>query len=272
MRIHALTTGTVRLKRAFLHARQDWRRQVDLFLPDAWSPPLPIHCWAIEHADRLVLVDTGETAGVHDIPFARFDVTTADELPGVLAAAGLSLADADTVLVTHMHGDHIDGGVHAPGRVMVHEEDLAYARSVTARVTQRLLRQPVPPTIDFRGFALDGGPFGAFPRSHPLSDDGRIVAVDTAGHTPGHVSVLCVDDEGRHVLLAGDATDTVEQLLARRADAVSPKPAVAVATMEAILTHARQHPTVYLPSHDPGTVARLSAGTTLDPESAEATR
>jgi glyoxylase-like metal-dependent hydrolase (beta-lactamase superfamily II) len=75
--------------------------------------------------------------------------------------------------------------------------------------------------------------------------------------------VVCVDDEGRHVLLAGDATDTVEQLHSRRHDAIGPKPAVSVATIDRILEHAREHPTVYLPSHDPEAARRLAAGTTL---------
>jgi glyoxylase-like metal-dependent hydrolase (beta-lactamase superfamily II) len=117
--------------------------------------------------------------------------------------------------------------------------------------------------VEFRPIALDAGRFGAFERSRSLSDDGRIMAVDTRGHTPGHTAVVCIDDEGRHVLLAGDVTDTLEQLLARRPDAVSPKPAVAVATMEAILAHGREHPTVYLPSHDPESIGRLEKKTTL---------
>jgi glyoxylase-like metal-dependent hydrolase (beta-lactamase superfamily II) len=128
---------------------------------------------------------------------------------------------------------------------------------------QKVLRQPLPSRVEFRPFALDGGRFGAFEHSRALSDDGRIVAVDTPGHTPGHVSVVCVDDDGRHVLLAGDATDTVEQLHALRPDAVGPKPAVSVTTMRTILAHAREHPTVYLPSHDPESVARLEHATTL---------
>src|SRR5947209_17292724 len=106
MRIHALSTGTVSLKDAFLHASTGWRRQAKLFLPGPWSPPMPIHCWAIEHAGRLVLVDTGETAQVNDIPFARFNVTAADELPNAMSAAGLALEDVDQVVLTHMHGDH----------------------------------------------------------------------------------------------------------------------------------------------------------------------
>jgi N-acyl homoserine lactone hydrolase len=263
MRIHALTTGTVRLKHAFLYARKGPRRRLDLFLPGSWSDPVPIHCWAIEHAGRFTLADTGETAAVRDIPFARFDVTPEQELPAALAAAGLDPAAVETAVLTHMHGDHMDGGIHLRGSVLVHDRELAFSRTLGARLAQRMLRQPVPEGVDFRPIELDGGPFGAFAESRPLSDDGRIVAVATPGHTPGHISIVCIDDEGRHVLLAGDATDTLEQLHARRPDAVAPKPAVSVATMEAILAHGREHPTVYLPSHDPESVARLDAGTTL---------
>jgi glyoxylase-like metal-dependent hydrolase (beta-lactamase superfamily II) len=266
MRIHALTTGTVRLKRAFLHARSGARRQIDLFLPGPWSDPVPIHCWAIEHAGRLMLVDTGETASVRDIPFARFDVTPQQELPGALESVGLALADVDSVVLTHMHGDHMDGGVHVRGPVMVHSRELDYTRTRAARIFQRLLRQPVPAGVDFHPLDLDGGPFGAFGASRALSDDGRIVAVDTAGHTPGHIAIICVDDDGQHVMIAGDATDTLEQLYARRPDAVAPKPRVAVATMDTILAHSRDHPMVYLPSHDPESVARLEAGTTITVE------
>jgi len=263
VRIHALTTGLVRLKHAFLYASTGWRRQPDLFLPGEWCPPVPIHCWAIEHDDQLILVDTGETANVHDIPFARFDLSENDELPAQLAAAGLALGDVDTVILTHMHGDHMDGAVHVAGPVLVHEPELAFARSFGARVVQRLLRQPVPAGVEFRALNLDGGPFGAFSQSRSLSADGRIVAVATPGHTAGHISVICVDDEGRHVLLAGDTTDTIEQLRTLRPDAVSPKVKVTVETMRTILAHAREHPTVYLPSHDPESVTRLDAGTTL---------
>jgi glyoxylase-like metal-dependent hydrolase (beta-lactamase superfamily II) len=78
------------------------------------------------------------------------------------------------------------------------------------------------------------------------------------------VSVICIDDDGRHVMLAGDATDTLEQLHARRADAVGPDPAVHRATLGRILDHCAGHPTVYLPSHDPDSARRLRDGVTVD--------
>jgi N-acyl homoserine lactone hydrolase len=262
MKIHALTTGTVRLKHSFLVASQGLRRRLDLFLPGPFSQPMPIHCWAIEHVGVLRLVDTGETAAVRDLAFARFEVTPEQELPAAMAAAGLQLEDVSEVVLTHVHGDHIHGCVHVGAPVLAHDEELRNAGSPRARVLRRFLREPLPAGFAPQPFALDGGPFGAFPRSRALSDDGRIVAVDTGGHTPGHVSVICIDDSGRHVMLAGDATDSLEQLHARRSDAIAPDPEVHVATLRTILAHLGQHPTIYLPSHDPESAARLAGGVT----------
>jgi len=179
------------------------------------------------------------------------EVTREQELPAAIAAAGLELDDVSEVVLTHAHGDHIDGLVHVHARVLIHETKLEFLASTMARVMRRVLRQPLPAGFAPEPFTLDGGPFGAFARSRSLSDDGRIVAVDTPGHTPGHISVICVDDSGRHVMLAGDTTDSLEQLYALRADAVAPDPKVHIATMRTILAHCAAHPTIYLPSHDP---------------------
>jgi N-acyl homoserine lactone hydrolase len=257
MKIHALTTGAVRVKHSFLFPRPGPRRQLDLFLPGAFSDPLPIHCWAIEHDGVLRLVDTGETAAARNVPFARMEVTREQELPAALSAAGLSLNDVSEVVLTHAHGDHMDGLVHVHGRVLINEVELRFLGSPMARVMRRVLRQPLPPGFAPEPFVLDDSPFGAFARSRALSDDGRIVAVDTPGHTPGHISVICVDDEGRHVMLAGDTTDSLEQLQSLRPDAVAPNAKVHVATMETILAHCAQHPTIYLLSHDPESAARF---------------
>ena len=249
------------MKRSFLFPASGPRRQLNLFLPDAWSDPLPIHCWAIEHGGVLRLVDAGETAAVRNVPFARFEVTREQELPAALAEAGLRLQDVSEVVLTHAHGDHVDGLSDFRGRVLINAAELKYVNAPFPRAMRRLLRQPLPAEFAPEPFPLDSGPFGAFPRSRALSEDGRIVAVPTPGHTPGHISVVCVDDSGRHMMLAGDATDTLEQLQALRADAVAPDPKVQVASLQTILAHCAQHPTVYLPSHDPGSAARLGGAT-----------
>jgi N-acyl homoserine lactone hydrolase len=263
MRIHPLTTGTVRLKRSFLFPGKGVRRQLDLFAPGPFSEPMPIHCWAVEHAGRLLLVDSGETAAAKNIPFARFEITREHELPAALAAAGLSPDGVSEVVLTHHHGDHVDGLVHVRAPVRINAAELDFLATPFPRLMRRVLRQPLPAGFAPEPFALDGGPFGAFPNSRALSDDGRIIAVATPGHTPGHISVICIDDEGRHVMLAGDVADTLEQLLALRADAVGPDPKAHVATLEVVTAHCAEHPTIFLPSHDPESTARLAGAITV---------
>ena len=63
-------------------------------------------------------------------------------------------------------------------------------------------------------------------------------------------------------MLAGDATDSLEQLQSLRADAIAPDPEAHVATLRTIVAHCAQHPTLYLPSHDPGSAARLADAVT----------
>jgi glyoxylase-like metal-dependent hydrolase (beta-lactamase superfamily II) len=263
MRIHALQTGQVALKDAFLNPRAGRRRRLDLLLPGRWAGHFPIHAWLIEHDRQRILVDTGETAGVRDAPWARHQVTPEDELPHALDAIGMTPGDVTTAVVTHLHPDHYDGAVHLTVPVLVGEAEWAEARSPRGRLLQKLTGAPLPPAVDFRPVALDQGPFGAFAASRRLTDDGRVAMISTPGHTRGHLSIVAVDDNDRHVLLAGDATDTLEQLHARRPDAIAPDPDVQRQTIDRILTHASEHPTVYLPTHDPESVARLSARTAL---------
>lgn len=265
MEIHVLTTGTAEAKEAFVHAQPGPLRQLRLFLPGPYAqPPLPIHCFVVEHEGRRWLIDTGEVASVRDLPFVRFHVRPEDELPAQLEdVLGLTTDDIDECVLTHLHADHMDGAVHLGVPVRVHAEEYAFATGPVGKVFQKALGQALPPGVRFAPFVLDDGPFGAFARSKRLTDDGRIVAVAAPGHSPGHIAVVCVDDDGNHVLLAGDATDTLEQLLARRTDAIGLRPKVTVATIDTILAHGRRHPTVYVPAHCLGSADRLAARTTL---------
>ena len=239
------------------------RRQLDLFLPGPFSGPLPIHCWAVEHEDRVLLVDSGETAAARNVPFARFHVTSAQELPSALAQAGLSIDDVAEVVLTHHHGDHVDGLVHVRSPVRINRAELDFLREPFSTVMRRVLRQPLPPGFAPQPFELDGGPFGAFPRSRALSEDGRIVAV---GH-PGPHGRAHLGDRRRRRRPPRDARRGRHRhagaAVSRRADAVAPDTAVHVATLERILAHCAEHPTVYLPSHDPESARRLAESETV---------
>src|SRR5262249_18434365 len=144
MRIHALTTGNVRVKHAFLFPSSGARRQLDLLLPGPWSDSLPIHCWAIEHEDALLLVDTGESMTARNVPFARFEVAAGQELPAALAEAGLSIDAVSEVVLTHHHGDHVDGLVHTRAPARIRDLELKFIASPFQRLMRRVLLQPLP--------------------------------------------------------------------------------------------------------------------------------
>ena len=110
---------------------------------------------------------------------------------------------------------------------------------------------------------LAGEPFGPFAASKRLTDAGDVIAVATPGHTADHLSVL-VRDEGITYFLAGDTSYDERLMLLGRIDGVSANDDVASATLGAIRQLARDRPTVYLPTHDPESSARLASRRLVD--------
>jgi glyoxylase-like metal-dependent hydrolase (beta-lactamase superfamily II) len=262
--IQPLTTGRVRIHADMHRGRgTGLRRRARILRKGPMGEELPIHAWLIEHPEGRILVDAGETHAAHDGTFAQFLVTREDELDRQLQALGVAPGDVPTIVLTHIHGDHVNGLVHVPGaRVLAGAQEIKIAGSVASRMTRRFTKQPLPPGFAPQPIALDGPAVGAFAASARLTADGRVLAVPTPGHTLGHLAVLVVQPD-HHVLIGGDTAYDQPQLQDLQVDGVSPKDDVAQATMQRILDHAGQHPTVYLPSHDPASIARLRDTTTL---------
>jgi glyoxylase-like metal-dependent hydrolase (beta-lactamase superfamily II) len=262
--VHPLTTGQVRIH-AKMHRGEGTglRRRAKILRKGPMGELLPIHAWLIEHPEGLFLVDTGETDTARSATFAEFHVSREDELDHQLKAANVAPADVKTIVLTHIHGDHIDGLPHVPNAaVLANEREITIANSPLGRFQRAVTRQPLPPSFAPEPIALDGPAIGAFPTSKALTADGRIVAVPTPGHTLGHIAILVVQPD-HHVLLGGDTAYDQQQLQDLHVDGVSPKDDVAITTMKTILAHAKTNPTVYLPSHDPQSVRRLRETDTL---------
>ncbi|HEY6762010.1 MAG TPA: MBL fold metallo-hydrolase [Baekduia sp.] len=259
-----ITTGHVRIKLTMRRGDgRGLRRRAKLMAKGPMTGALPIHAWLIDHPEGSILVDTGSTQSARDAPFATFHVAREDELDHQLQAAGVAPEAIGRVVLTHIHGDHVDGVPHvARAPVLAGAREIAFAGGASSRVARRMTRQPLPPGFAPQPIALDGPAFGAFDHSTPLTADGRVVAVPTPGHTPGHLSVVVVQDD-HHVLLAGDVAYDLAQLRDLHVDGVAPKDDVAIATMKTVLAHGARHPTVFLPSHDPESVTRLTQTTTL---------
>ena len=59
MNIHAIQTGSVRIKTAQVEGHgHGLARRLAVFTDRNWTDWLPTYAWAIEHRDRVIVVDT----------------------------------------------------------------------------------------------------------------------------------------------------------------------------------------------------------------------
>jgi|SRR5215213_4893912 len=96
--------------------------------------------------------------------------------------------------------------------------------------------------------------------AHVLGGDPSLMP--TLGHTPGHISIV-VNTEDVPYFLASDTSYSQSLLIKRAPDGVSPRASVAIDTMDRILGLADSRPLVYLHTHDPESVDRLTEKRTL---------
>jgi N-acyl homoserine lactone hydrolase len=149
----------------------------------------PILAYLIETSSGRVLIDVGCDYRKLADPLLRtrwFDrpecplpapsMTDDQRIVRYLERLGLSARDIDLVVLTHLHFDHAGGlGDFAHADVHVHVRELAAAREAA---------DPVYFADEFaadKQFRLHGSGFSPCP---------GVTALETPGHTAGHVSVL----------------------------------------------------------------------------------
>ena len=275
MRIHAIQTGTVTLKALQPEGKGGARtRALRTILHRSWTEPLPILAWVVEHPDGPVVVDTGENAGVMEKgyfpawhPYARLamrlDVRPEQEIGPRMRALGLDPEDVRTVVLTHLHTDHVGGVGHFPRSEVVvtrteWERAQGFAGKVRGYVPHRFPQAVAPRLVD-----LPRDPYGPFEASMEVADGIRLVA--TPGHTPGHISVV-VEDGGRTLFLAGDLTYREDILRRGGFDGVTDDPRTSAETVAKVRSFVDERGAVYLPAHDPGARARLEASSAGAPQ------
>ena len=260
MKIHAIRTGSVKVKLAQLDAPHPGPFGVVGVLFDSeWSGWLPTYAWAIEHRDGVIVIDTGQATylleevrkSLH--PFLRtyavFEMAPELEVGPQLRDLGIGARDVKQVVLTHMHIDHDAGLSHFPQSVIrAAAGEVANARGVLGTIRGYLPRR-WPDWFDPQALDFVDGAYGPFAASRRLTNDGTVVAVATPGHTANHLSVV-VEDEDVSVLLAGDTSYSEALMLAGKIDGISPNAAVTARTLATIRQFASERPVIYLPTHD----------------------
>jgi N-acyl homoserine lactone hydrolase len=268
VRVHAISTGTVRVTTRQRRGAGPGPLRPLLTMADrAWTDPLPIYAWVIEHPEGPIVVDTGETARACEPgwfprwhPYFRLAVRVSvrpeEEIGPQLRERGIEPGDVRRVVLTHLHTDHSGGLEHFPETdILVSRAEYGFASGRLGKV-RGFLPHRWPDWFEPTLFDFRSDPFGPFEESVPLTEAGDVRIVPTPGHTPGHVSVV-LDEGDRVVLLAGDTSYSEELLVADALDGVAPDPKAARRSMARIRELAAQRPTVYLPAHDPEAGERL---------------
>ena len=240
-----------------------------------WLPPRPINVYVIEHANGLLLFDTGQDrASVTDDAYfpsgftgvlydrlARFHIGEQETLTAQLATLGYAPADVDTAILSHLHQDHM-GGLR----------ELAGADLLVAAAEWAELSKPAPeprgflrahiqlPGLRWHQISLeptDDPALAPFTRSLDVMGDGSLVLLPTPGHTPGSLSLLIRRRTRSPLLLVGDLTYGAELLERRQLPGVGGRSQLATTTNQVLELKERMPDLAILPAHDPTAAQRL---------------
>ena len=275
LRIHALQTGTVAVKTAHKKLRGlAATRWASILLDPSYTEPLPILTWAVEHPEGVILIDTGESAAatrpkhfacdpaysfLMRVGLLKLAVSPEEEVGPQLRARGIEPGDVRRVVLTHLHLDHADGLAFFPNAefIVSRREFEGQRRQPRGALACRWPGWFAPRLIDYRP-----EPLGPFEFSLPLTEDGDVSLVPTPGHSHGHQSVI-LRHGGLSHFFAGDASFDEQQMLRSEVAGICHDVGEARRSLGLIRRYASVAPTVYLPSHDPASEARLARGTTV---------
>jgi glyoxylase-like metal-dependent hydrolase (beta-lactamase superfamily II) len=210
---------------------------------------VPWFFYVLVHSGGNVMFESGVHPDLVDDPGTRLGfwadvleirVRAGDDVVSQLASIELAPEDITTVVLSHMHFDHVSAlPLFGHARIVVQRSELSFARSPAAYQAD-LYNAP-----DFAGdhdWLLLEGP-------HDLFDDRHLEIIPTPGHTPGHQSLL-VRTEHSRVMLLGDATYSLAKMRQRRLPAVVWSPDAMVASWELIEWLEAREQAILLYAHD----------------------
>jgi glyoxylase-like metal-dependent hydrolase (beta-lactamase superfamily II) len=170
LKVHAIQTGSVRIKTAQVEGRgHGLPRRLALFTDQNWTDWLPTFAWVIDHREGVFVVDTGQGAhlletGASLHPYVRWEVAfridREEEIGPQLSALGLGSRDVKRVILTHLHMDHDGGLAHFPNsEILVAPGELKTASGYMGRI-RGYLPNRWPSWFDPVPLDLAAEPFG----------------------------------------------------------------------------------------------------------------
>ena len=214
---------------------------------------LHVHCFAVRSEGRTILVDTG--FGPVTAPAFAW-AKQPGRLPVELAEAGIDAGEVDTVIVTHVHDDHIgwtvfDGGntLHFPNaRYVINRADWEWMAASEDPEDVEIFAELMKPIADLGALELS---------EDRLEITGELTSLHAPGHTPGHQVVL-VDSGDERAIVSGDtANHPVQVTLPEIASATDNQAELAVRTRMELLDRAEREDRLLITGHFPQPFGRI---------------
>ena len=167
----------------------------------------PFNPMVVNTGSKLVMIDTGYG------PVSP----TVGMLPQSLAAAGIDPKSIDIVLISHMHGDHINGIKNPDGSLAFPNAEIKVPAVDWAYWMDDANAAKAPEGFFKASFGFCRKIFGDIKTRVTIFQWGSevapgIIAIDTPGHTPGHTSFV-IQSGSSKILYQADVTNVPDLFL-----------------------------------------------------------
>ncbi|MEK6328779.1 MAG: N-acyl homoserine lactonase family protein [Actinomycetota bacterium] len=227
----------------------------------------PVPAFLIEHPSAgPFLIDVGYDPSISSDPrrtlgfvFGKVVLKhrlAGQSLPEQVTARGVDPSQVSTVVMTHLHNDHISGSAQWPqATFVVDRAERVAADGPGPYVKSHLATIGRWREIDYSG--PEAQAFESFSRTIDLLGDGLVRLISSPGHSLGHQSVL-LRLRDHYALVSGDAAMSTLELQERLIDGVVVDQDSYVRSGEEAREFMRAHPdTLAIPSHDRDLWGRL---------------
>ncbi len=200
--VTALFDGTIELETKLLKNTNEVELRKLLARMFVGSPKMQtaVNAYLINTGSNLVLVDAGA---------AQLFGPGLGYVLQNMKVAGIDPAQVDTVVITHLHGDHVGGINGADGKPVFPKANVLVAQADNDFWLSQQIADAAPKEAQpFFKMARDAAaPYQAAGRWKTFKVGETLVpgvrAVQASGHTPGHTA-YAVESEGQKLLIWGD--------------------------------------------------------------------
>ncbi|HRH59441.1 MAG TPA: N-acyl homoserine lactonase family protein [Chitinophagaceae bacterium] len=262
--VHLVSTGAVTVKTKFREAkRTGLPAMIEFMLDKNFTEWMPIWCMIIEHHEGVFVIDTGENANVNDKNYFKssgmfanwfdttqfkFKVERNEEIDRQLQQLNIPIEKIKSVVLTHLHLDHVDGIRHFPNTpIIVNRNEWNKPFGDLPKLYPSWFK---PTLVDLNES------FDVFEHAHFLTEAKDIVMVHTPGHTWHHCSVILKTDT-QFLFFGADICYDQQQLINEKYSGTNCSHKLAQQTYNKVKAFCSKNSTVYIPSHEAAAGERL---------------